>query len=199
LNQIPGATYTEIDLNGDGDPDDVVAIPERKLGDYRIIVVPEPDASPTDTYTFEVSANGMTVLLAENVQLGDIPTEGYIIRSTETEIMQIIPTIVDFDPDTLNLKSRGKVVTVYVELPTAYDVAQIDISSISLNDIVLALVKPTELGDYDVDGVPDLMVKFSRCDVADMLDVGEEIVVTIAGEVAGISFEGNDSIKVVDK
>ena len=91
LNEIPGATYTEIDINGDGDPDDVVNIFNRKLGDYLIIVIPEPDASPTDTYALGVSADGVTIVLAENVRMVDIPTEGYTVRSTETDVRQIIP------------------------------------------------------------------------------------------------------------
>ena len=40
----------------------------------------------------------------------------------ETEINQIIPATIDFDPDTLNLGSNGKWVTVYIELLTGYDV-----------------------------------------------------------------------------
>jgi hypothetical protein len=40
---IPGATYNDtIDLNADGDSDDVVTIPNRLVGDYKIRVVAEP-------------------------------------------------------------------------------------------------------------------------------------------------------------
>jgi hypothetical protein len=197
LNEIPGATYTEIDINADGDPDDVVNIPDRKIGDYLVTVIPEPGASPTDTYTLGVSAGGVTIVLAENVQIADIPSEGYIVRSTETEIMQIIPATIDFAPDVLNLETKGKYVTAYIELPTGYDVSQIDISSIRLNDTVPALTKPTEMGDYDSDSIPDLMVKFDRAAVQRALTGGEGVEVTITGEVAGIGFEGSDTISRV--
>ena len=80
-----------------------------------------------------------------------------------------------------------------------YDVSQIDISSIRLNGTVPALGKPTEIGDHDNDGVPDLMVKFHRTMVQDVLTVGEEIEVTITGEVSGIIFEGSDTIRVISK
>jgi murein DD-endopeptidase MepM/ murein hydrolase activator NlpD len=86
LNEIPGATYLEVDINGDGDPDDQVTIPDRKMGNYLVTVIPEPGASPTDTYTLGVSVGGVTMVLAEDVQIGDIPSQGYIIRSTESEI-----------------------------------------------------------------------------------------------------------------
>ena len=198
LNEIPSAWYSEIDLNEDGELVDKVVILDRKSGDYCITVIPEPGAAPGDTYTLEVSANGVAITLADDVQISDIPSEGYIVRSTETEIMQIIPAMIDFDPDTLNLESRGKFVTVYIELPPGYDVSQIDISSITLNGTVSALVKPTEIGDYDKDTVPDLMVKFDGAAVQDALTVGEEVEVTITGEVAGIGFEGSDIIRVIN-
>ncbi len=137
--------------------------------------------------------------MAEDVQISDIPSQGYIARSTETEVIQIIPATVDFDPDTLNLKAQGKWVTVYIELPMGHDVAQIDISSITLNGAAPAIAKPTELGDYDADEVPDLMVKFDRSGVQALLEVGEEVEVTITGKVAGITFDGSDTIRVIDK
>ncbi len=106
---------------------------------------------------------------------------------------------VDFDPDTLNLKSKGQVVTAYIELPKGYDVKQIDIASIRLNGSVPALTKPTQVGDYDKDGVPDLMVKFNGDAVRSKLTAGSQVIVTITGKVAGISFEGSDIIRVIQK
>ena len=198
LNEIPGATYTEIDINADGDLDDVVNIPDRKIGDYLINVVPEPDASPTDTYTLEVSAAGVTIVLAENVQIADIPAEGYIVRSTETVIIQIIPATIDFDPDVLNLRSKGRYVTAYIELPMGYDISQIDISSIGLNSIVPALIMPSDVGDHDHDGIPDLMVKFDRSAVQGVVETGGTLEITVTGEIEGMQFEGIDTIRVID-
>jgi hypothetical protein len=81
-NEIPGATYTETDINEDGDPDDIIIIPNRKIGNYQITVIPEPDAEPTDRYTLEVSTGDTTTLLAENVSVSEIPEEPYIFEST---------------------------------------------------------------------------------------------------------------------
>jgi murein DD-endopeptidase MepM/ murein hydrolase activator NlpD len=108
-----------------------------------------------------------------------------------------IPAYIDFAPDVLNREAKGKYVTAYIELPTGYDVSQIDISSIRLNDIVPALGKPTGIGDHDNDGIPDLMVKFHRTMVQDVLTIGGEIEVAITGEVDGIGFEGSDTISRV--
>ncbi|NWF77845.1 MAG: Ig-like domain-containing protein [Chloroflexi bacterium] len=200
LNQIPGATYIEEDFNGDGNPDDVITIPDRKIGDYIVTVLSDPGASPTDTYSLGVLAEDGTILpLAENVAISNIPSLPYIVRSTETEIIQIILARIDFDPDTLNLKTKDKYVTVYIELPPGYDVAKIDVSSIRLNGTVPALTKPTNVGDYDSDGIPDLMVKFDRAAVKDLLTPGSQVEITVTGEVAGIGFEGSDTIRVISK
>lgn len=107
-------------------------------------------------------------------------------------------TFVDFDPNTLNLRGRGGgVVTVYIELPEGFDVHDIDISSIRLNGTVPALSWPTSIGDYNSNGVPDLMVKFDRRAIQAILDVGESVEITITGEVDGIPFMGVDTIRVI--
>ena len=109
-------------------------------------------------------------------------------------------TTIDFDPDTLNLKSKGKVVTVYIELPVGYDVSQIEVSSIMLNSQVQAEAKPTEIGDYDDDGIPDLMIKFDKATVQSILEVGDEVEIVVTGELTdGTPFEGSDTIRVIEK
>ena len=88
--EIPGVLYYSVyDIDEDGELDDIVTIPIRKLGNYLITVVPKPGALPTDTYSLEVIANGETIVLAENVPISDIPDHPRIIRSTETTIKVI--------------------------------------------------------------------------------------------------------------
>lgn len=198
VNEIPGATYTEIDYNGDGIPDKVVMIPDKKIGDYIITVVPEPDADPTDTYSLFVFSDGITVVLAENTLISDIPDQPYIIRSTETEITQIVPVTIDINPDTLNLKSNGMWITCYIELPDGYDVVDINISTILLSDNVSAEDHPTNISDYDNDGIPDLMVKFDREAVQGILEPGESVAITVTGKLFDWTwFEGIDYIRVI--
>ncbi|KAF5415552.1 MAG: Cell surface glycoprotein [Candidatus Methanogaster sp.] len=79
-NKIVGASYMEVDINGDGDPDDQIVIPDRKTGDYQITVIPEPDAEPTDTYTLKASSGDITIVLAEDIPVSEIPSEPYIIN-----------------------------------------------------------------------------------------------------------------------
>ncbi len=108
----------------------------------------------------------------------------------------ILPSTIDVKPDALNLKSRGRWITSYVELPEGYDTADIDVSTVMLNGAIPAQLHSTKIGDYDADGVFDLMVKFNRLDLIATLESGE-VVLSIIGEVNGISFEGTDTIRVI--
>ena len=110
--------------------------------------------------------------------------------------------IIDFNPDTLNLENKGKFVTAYIELPEGYEISQIDILSIMLNSLVPVLAKPTEIGDYDGDGTPDLMVKFERSEAQAIFSPEEGVIITLTGKVSyngsSIDFKGSDIIRVVD-
>lgn len=86
IGEVQGMYYMEYDINGDGELDDIVAMPERKIGDYIITVIPVADAAPTDTYTLEAQAEDATVVLAENVPISDIPLEPYVLSSTALDI-----------------------------------------------------------------------------------------------------------------
>ncbi len=139
--------------------------------------------------TIEVDADGNGTFEHTVIADDELTVDEFILQTA---------TIVDFDPDTLHLKSKGEFVTVYIELPTDYDVNEIDVFSVKLNGVVPALDKPTEIGDYDGDGVPDLMVKFDRATIQDILDVGEQVEITVSGEVGGIAFGGSDTIRIIE-
>jgi len=106
-------------------------------------------------------------------------------------------TVVDFDPDTLNLKSEGKFATVYIELPDDFDVSEIDVFSLELNELVPPLQKPIEIGDYDSDGINDLMVKFDRQEIMEVLETGEQIIDLTGRLWDGRRISGFDFIRVI--
>jgi hypothetical protein len=127
-----------------------------------------------------------------------------------------IEATIDVDPNTLNLKSKGKYVTCYIEIP-GFDPADIDVSTVMLDGVVPAEESPTGLGDYDMDGIPDLMVKFSRSTLISSLsaptaalwlderggraalvsDGTHELVVT-GLMLDGTPFAGSDEIRVIN-
>jgi len=126
------------------------------------------------------------------------------IQVVTTQVMaNSIVAGVDIDPDTLNLKSNGKWITVYIELPGDYNVSDIDISTVKLNGEAPAKLHPTEIGDYDEDGIQDLMVKFYRAHVILMIEhmsphFRQEVPLTVMGTLnGGTPFEGSDTINVL--
>ena len=184
-NEILGATYVETDINGDGDLDDIILIPDRKIGDYQITVTPEPDAEPNDTYTLVVSAGDTTIVLAEDVPISEIPDQPYIIRSAGEGIFQIIPATVRIEPETLNLASKG-VFTAFIQLPEGYDVANINISTVECEGapaIEGKIVHGGEGGHHGKGhGGDTLEVKFKREDLVDV-STGDAVTLTVIGKV----------------
>jgi len=116
-----------------------------------------------------------------------------------------IPATIDIDPDTLKLKHRSEWITAYIELPEGYNVNNIDANTILLNSTIpLDVEAPTAVGDYDADGIPDLMVKFNRAEVIgfietmDFDEIGRfrEVTLTVYGTVSGEVFDGSDTIRL---
>jgi len=135
-----------------------------------------------------------------NDGIGDTP---YVIDENNRDHYPLMNpwTPIEIDPDILNLRTRGKWITSYIELPEYYNVSDIDVSSIMLNGSIPAELHPVGVGDYDNDTVPDLMVKFNRTQVAEyILSKGimtGNVTLTISGYlIDGTMFEGSDIIRV---
>lgn len=151
---------------------------------------------------------GQTYLLEAYAESGTVASIDYPGLKSRTASFSFFATIdegqgveaaIEIDPDTLNLNSKGKWITCHIELPEGYDVEDIDVSTIKLNDQVPAESHPTGVGDCDNDGVTDLMVKFNRAAVQQILQAGDEVEITVTGELNGETFEGSDTIRVIDK
>ncbi|MEN8263006.1 MAG: CARDB domain-containing protein [Nitrospirota bacterium] len=108
-----------------------------------------------------------------------------------------ITATIDFRPRTLNKSSHGRWVMVFIELPQGYDVSNIDRSTILLEETIPAMPWPYRIGDRDHDGNRDLMLKFRRGDVINVLPEGDEVPVTVTGTVGTTTFEGVDTIRVL--
>jgi len=132
-----------------------------------------------------------------------------VIVETNIWSSTYIPATVDVTPESLNLRSRGKWITAYIELPS-YNINDINVSSIMLDETVPAEPKPKAIGDYDNDTVPDLMVKFNRAEVESCIRrkiyiiqivgiryIRMTISLTITGYLNdGTPFEGTDTITI---
>ena len=140
----------------------------------------------------------------ENGEVND-PAPAIISRSElfVNFILTGIPATIDIKPDNLNAKSKGKYITCYIELPEDLFVENIDIDTVRLENSIPAKARPTKIGDYDQDGIPDLMVKFKRRNVIKALGKvkrGDVIELQLTGElIDGKSIIGSDVITIVKK
>ncbi len=117
---------------------------------------------------------------------------------THDEFMLQTETELDIDPDTLNINSTGKWITCYIELPENYNVSEINISTILLNNSIFAETHPTNISDYDNDSILDIMVKFDRQDIINILELGDSVEIIVSGKFFDeTKFEGADYIKVI--
>ncbi|MCK4443280.1 MAG: hypothetical protein KAW09_01970 [Thermoplasmata archaeon] len=130
----------------------------------------------------------------------------YVVYQKPTE--ETLEAEVDCFPKTLNLKSRGKWITCFIELPEGYDPREIDASTILLNGVLkpeldskygFVRSEGTYIVDHDGDGIEERMVKFDRSAVQEMLSSGESVLLVITGELYdGTKFRGSDVIRVID-
>jgi PKD repeat protein len=124
----------------------------------------------------------------------------YLASSSDSRgVVEALPPVeatVDIKPDALQIGAEGRWVTCYVELPEG-NVEEIDISSILLERTVpVDNSAPAEVGDHDGDGSPDLMVKFDRPSVENLVSPGI-VTLTVTGSVGETTFTGSDVIDVI--
>ncbi len=82
LGAIP-AHYLEMDVDGDGESEDLILLEKRLLGDYRVTVIPEQGASPEDTFTLIARVRGERTVLARDMKISQIPARGFLLEAPE--------------------------------------------------------------------------------------------------------------------
>ncbi|MFW9772739.1 MAG: hypothetical protein ACFFFB_03225 [Candidatus Heimdallarchaeota archaeon] len=106
---------------------------------------------------------------------------------------------VDFDPDTLNCKSKGRWVTVRIHFSNKKDITTVNFGSIRFNGELSPIKVTLETGNYD--NFDCLKIKFDRASVINilLLEPTEFVEISITGKfVDGINFKGNDVIKLIN-
>jgi len=73
-----------------------------------------------------------------------------------------IKATVEIHPQKINCKSNGKWITVFISLSSTYDVHEIMIDSILLDNLLGPQLKPFDYVDINGDSNLELMVKFDR-------------------------------------
>lgn len=114
---------------------------------------------------------------------------------------------IDCHPESLNMKSKGKWITCYIELPQGYDPKDIDANTILLNGVLPPELDPkygfvvsqeSYIMDHDQNGIQERMVKFDRAEVQKLFGEQRVVLLAITGTLKdGTEFSGSDTIRGV--
>jgi hypothetical protein len=139
--------------------------------------------------------------------MDDIRIYGRALNDDEVQSLCIpapVQAQVVINPDTLKLFSSGKWVTAYIELAEGFQASDIDLSSVVLSSVeaqpgtAIQATGPSGIGDYDGNGVNELMVKFDRQELSSRLSSGTATL-QVSGKLAqGRNFKGVDTIRTID-
>lgn len=122
-----------------------------------------------------------------------------------------IPCTIDINPGKINLKSKGKWVTAYIEFEGNASIEEVELDSVAIEKIngnpIDAIYRdgPADTGDHDLNDIPDLMVKFHRqALIARFKNMNakdkDEMILTVSGNLTGgESFEGDCTVTVIKK
>jgi hypothetical protein len=177
---------------------------------YQQVKLIASDPEPEDEFGYSVSISGNYAIVGAkaNDDKGTDSGSAYVFESVCPE--PPIDSLIDIDPDTLNKKSHGRWVTVYITLPDGFDVGAIDTSTVAITSLVGESCVPEysqgvdlgfvpQVGDRDEDGIADLTVKFDRQVLLPNLCL-DDVAVTIEGELTtGEHFSGSDTIRIIDR
>jgi hypothetical protein len=105
------------------------------------------------------------------------------------------PVVADIQitPRTLNVKSSGGWINCRIWMPEGYDIDDVEPNSIFLEGQVQAQWR------WFNENQQAVLARFGRSEVGEILETGE-VEVTVSGEFSDrTTFEGRDTIRVIDK
>jgi len=127
-------------------------------------------------------------------------TQSISLESNETTAIGS-SAIVDFEPDTFNKQSRGRWVNVSIDIPhSEINTTDVNLSSVRLNDKVAPVTN--ERYGFVRNAVKNgtLTMKFSRDEVSEVLEVGENITILVTGETENQELlVGMDKTRVIKR
>jgi hypothetical protein len=146
-----------------------------------------------------IFAPGLILILPEDkAEVSNLKDNSEEEKNKDKDKNKIIEANCDINPNKLNLKSKGRWITVYLELPENYDVHDIVLGEILLNNYLSPEVKPFNIGDNNNNGITDLMIKFDRSSVISNLNPSQCVEMTISGILLdGKKFKGVGTIDLI--
>ena len=116
----------------------------------------------------------------------------------------LVNATVEISHGALNLNGRCDLATAYIELEEGYDPVDISVASIRINgNISVDLDAPMQIGDYDGNGMQDLMVNFNRTEIMESVVLAGvyygNVCLRLTGNVyKGHVFDENCNVEVSD-
>jgi hypothetical protein len=136
-----------------------------------------------------------TVVAATVVSAGSFASVS--IASSGSIKYESVPATVDIRPETLNLKSNGKWITVHITLPEGYNVGNIKPGTVKICNIAAAWSEVQNnvfMAKFDRALVQATLTGMPDYDESGKLKI---LTVGVAGELLnGQEFEGKDAVKV---
>jgi hypothetical protein len=165
----------------------------RESSFWIVGLAPSSGTSTGESYTITVSID--TTGLLNGLHTGEIAIASNGGNGSVDVIVNVSsPRSVDLDidPDTLNLKSKGRWITAYLITQNA-GAEEIETSSLLLNNVI-------EPAWWDVQDDTTLMVKFDRHAVQGLVSVSDSVDIKITGQWKdGETFELHDIIRIIDQ
>jgi hypothetical protein len=153
-------------------------------GDYHLI----KESPCVDT------GDPQLVLMPSETDIDGNPRiQGERIDIGADEVMMPVSITVKAAPKTLNTESKGNWINCTLEVSVGYEIVDIVLDSIKLND---------EIGpEWTAYEDEKLVVKFSRSEVQAMAGDSEELLLIVTGTLINNSagFEGSDTINILQK
>jgi pimeloyl-ACP methyl ester carboxylesterase len=156
--EIWAATYEEM-ADESGHTADVVQIPFPHPGDYEIEVIPESGALPSDTFSLEITLNGATTVLAQDLRIDEIAGAPFVAAFTRIDILP------GSEENLIVVRRRG-VVPVAILGGESFDAGLVDPNSLTFGATgdEASLRQCGGLEDTDGDGFLDLVCQFNVAD-----------------------------------
>jgi parallel beta-helix repeat protein len=188
--EIDGNTFIDntiaIKISGD---DSLLIITNNDISGSEIGIYVETGSPIIGSNTFTDNKYGIYYLGGSN----PIITNN-IFSNNDIDIYSILLVTLDIDPDTLNLKSNGRWITVYITLPEGMEASDIEFDTISLGDGTFEV--GGEYGEVDSN---ECKTKFDRSELEDQIGgPNEALELTLKGELTdGTPLTGSDTIRVI--
>ncbi len=188
--EIDGNTFIDnaiaIKISGD---DSILTITNNIISGSEIGILVETGAPIIDGNTFTDSEYAIYYFVGSNPLITN-----NIFSNNDIDIFSILLVSLDIDPDTLNLKSNGRWITIYITLPEEMEASDIEFDTISLGDGTFEM--GGEYGEFDSN---ECKAKFDRSELEDKIGApNEALELTLKGELTdGTPLTGTDTIRVI--